>query len=248
MIMNGKVSLFVESRGGGSPVIFIHGFPETADTWDKVIGSLPEKAYGYIALDLRGFGRSAKPKNREDYTMDIFVSDIVALIKHFGDRAVLVGHDWGGLIAWETAHRHPELVAKLVVLDCPHPAYFPKALRTLGQIRKSWYVFLFQIPFLPEFVWKLFKKESMHYPLMYYRALPKYLRARQKRYGVLTMPALVLWATKDKYLANDFAKPPENIVPFCRVVYFDASHWLQLEKPKEVASEIETFLKENPPY
>ena len=79
------------------------------------------------------------------------MADVAAAIRHFEtDRAVLVGHDWGGIIAWAVALRHPEIVDRLVILNAPHPAVFWHEIRRPTQLRRSWYIFFFQLPLLPE--------------------------------------------------------------------------------------------------
>ena len=103
---------------------------------------------------MRGYGETDRPLNTLDYTLPNLYQDIVELIPALGhSTAILVAHDWGGAIAWEVAHRHPELVEKFVVMNCPHTRVFRKTiLGTWGQKMKSWYMFLFQLPWLPEFI------------------------------------------------------------------------------------------------
>ena len=110
--------------------------------------------YHVVAVDLRGYGETERPPKTLDYTLTKLHQDIVELIPALGhSNAILVAHDWGGAIAWEVAQKHPELVEKLVIMDIPHPAVFKKSVfGTWAQLMKSWYIFLFQVPWLPEFV------------------------------------------------------------------------------------------------
>ena len=107
-----------------------------------------------MAVDLRGYGETTKPPNISDYALPLLCQDIVELVPALGyANCILVGHDWGGAIAWEVATKHPDLVEKLIVLNCPHGRVFEKTLAgTWSQFMKSWYMLLFQIPVLPEFM------------------------------------------------------------------------------------------------
>jgi pimeloyl-ACP methyl ester carboxylesterase len=106
-----------------------------------------------VAPDLRGYDRSEKPTAISAYRTERLVGDVVGLIRSLGvERASVVGHDWGGVIAWHLAMTHPERVKRLAILNAPHPALLKRELATLGQLLRSWYVFFFQIPWLPEAV------------------------------------------------------------------------------------------------
>ncbi|MDQ2912036.1 MAG: alpha/beta fold hydrolase, partial [Chloroflexota bacterium] len=148
------VRLHCVVEGEGPLVVLLHGFPETSRAWRKQVPALA-KRFRVVAPDLRGFGASDKPKGIAAYRSSVVADDIVALIHAFGvERAHVVGHDWGGGVAWAVATLHPEAVDRLVVLNCPHPKVMQKALRSnWTQIRKSWYIFFFQLPWLPE--WRL---------------------------------------------------------------------------------------------
>lgn len=136
----------------GPPLILLHGFPEFWYGWHNQIEPLAAAGFRVIVPDQRGYNRSDKPPRVADYAVSALTADIVALIDHYGYAQVnLVGHDWGGMIAWYTALTHPERVRKLAVLNLPHPAVF---LKTIGkdprQMLKSWYMGLFQVPWLAE--------------------------------------------------------------------------------------------------
>lgn len=146
------IKLHVAKKGAGDKlVVLLHGWPEFWYTWRKQIDFLSEK-YTVVAPDLRGFNLSDKPKGAENYTSDIVAKDIAELISKLGfQKAFIVGHDWGGAVAWTFATLYPELTEKLAVLNCPHPKIMSDFLRgNFAQIRKSWYMFFFQLPWLPE--------------------------------------------------------------------------------------------------
>src|SRR5216684_6293477 len=140
---------YAECGSGDELVILLHGFPEFWYSWRHQLPVLGER-YHVVAPDLRGYNLSDKPPRVEDYSIEKLVKDVVGLVNHFGKRrAVIVGHDWGAAVAWAVAQRHPELVSKLATLQVPPPAAW-RANFTLRQLRRSWYMFFFQLPRLPE--------------------------------------------------------------------------------------------------
>ncbi|TMG49018.1 MAG: alpha/beta hydrolase [Chloroflexi bacterium] len=145
------VRLHCVLEGKGPLVLLLHGFPESAYAWRKQIPALAER-FRVVAPDLRGYAESDKPPRVSDYRIPVLVADIVGLIQALGeDRAHVVGHDWGGAIAWAAAETRPEAVDRLVVLNCPHPMPLKRALRSLSrQVLRSWYVLFFQLPRVPE--------------------------------------------------------------------------------------------------
>lgn len=150
--VNGINLHYVQQGHGKKLVVLLHGWPEFWYSWRNQIPALAEH-FTVVAPDLRGFADSDKPHGKENYHADIVATDIVELIRHCGfEKAYIVGHDWGGAIAWTLAAKHGDVVEKLAVLNCPHPVLFAKALTTnLRQFTRSWYMFFFQIPYLPEF-------------------------------------------------------------------------------------------------
>jgi pimeloyl-ACP methyl ester carboxylesterase len=137
------------TAGEGPPVLLLHGFPEFWRGWRRQIPALAER-FTVVAPDLRGYNETDRPLR--GYETDTLVSDVAGLIAALGyERAALVGHDWGGALAWLTAMRYPQRVERLAVLNCPHPARFAQALRTSpSQLLRSWYMGFFQLPLLPE--------------------------------------------------------------------------------------------------
>lgn len=136
-------------------MLMLHGFPEFWYSWRHQI---PEFAQDYkvVAIDLRGYNESDKPPAQSAYAMSEFVKDVQGVIQGLGyTTCVLVAHDWGAAIAWYFAYAHPDMVEKLIILNLPHPAKFAEGLRTPQQLLRSWYIFLFQLPWLPEFLMQL---------------------------------------------------------------------------------------------
>ena len=147
----GALELHVVEAGAGPPVLLLHGFPEFWYSWRHQLGPLAAAGFRAVAPDLRGYGQSDKPRAVGDYAIEHLVADVRALVLELGGEPVtLVGHDWGGALAWEVALRCPELVRRLAILNAPHPLSMQRALRTWRQLRKSWYMLFFQLPRLPE--------------------------------------------------------------------------------------------------
>ena len=149
-VVNGVRLHYVEA-GSGPLVLLLHGFPEFWYSWRHQLPALAAAGFRALAPDLRGYNESAKPARVADYRLERLADDVAGLVAHAGERdAVVAGHDWGGGIAWYLPLRHPRLVRRLIVLNAPHPAAFLRELRTPAQLARSWYVFFFQIPGLPE--------------------------------------------------------------------------------------------------
>jgi pimeloyl-ACP methyl ester carboxylesterase len=151
----GEVTLHYAAAGpvDGDLVVLLHGFPEFWYAWRHQLPALADAGYRVVAPDMRGYNRSDKPAGVASYATDPLVADVVGLV-HTLDResAHVVGHDWGGGVAWEVGSRRPDVVDRLVVLNAPHPTAFRRELsRNPDQLRRSWYVFYFQVPRLPEF-------------------------------------------------------------------------------------------------
>jgi pimeloyl-ACP methyl ester carboxylesterase len=136
----------------GTPVVLLHGFPEFWYGWRKQIPALVEAGCRVIVPDQRGYNLSDKPKGVKAYGLYTLVDDVIGLISALDyEKVNLVGHDWGGVVAWVLANKHPERLHRLGILNVPHPAVMKRFLqRDLEQLRRSWYVFFLQLPWLPE--------------------------------------------------------------------------------------------------
>lgn len=153
MFTNG-VNLHVVMAGpqDGPLVILLHGFPEFWYGWRKQIPALAKAGYHVWAPDQRGYNRSDKPAGVDAYHIDTLARDIVGLIEASGrEQVYLVGHDWGAAVAWWVAGNYPQHIKKLAILNVPHPAVMRRTvLEDEEQRKKSWYIFFFQLPWLPE--------------------------------------------------------------------------------------------------
>ncbi len=149
-ITTNGVKLHYVTQGEGPLMVLLHGFPEFWYSWRYQIPEFAQ-AYKVVAVDLRGYNESEKPKELSAYSLKELVLDVKGLIEGLGyDQCVLVGHDWGGAIAWSFAYTYPQMLSQLIVLNLPHPTKFKQGLWTVNQLQKSWYIFFFQLPFFPE--------------------------------------------------------------------------------------------------
>jgi epoxide hydrolase 4 len=152
-VLDDGLRLHYVEAGDGPLVVLLHGFPEFWYSWHGQIQPLADAGFHVVAPDMRGYNLSDKPRGWRSYDLQFLAGDIAGLIKHFGvAQADVVGHDWGAVVAYGVAGLHPESVRRLAILNVPHPARMLAGFRTLKQLRKSWYMFFFQIPFLPEWL------------------------------------------------------------------------------------------------
>jgi pimeloyl-ACP methyl ester carboxylesterase len=267
------VRLHCMVEGEGPLVLLLHGFPETSHAWRKQMPALA-KRFRVVAPDLRGYGASDKPKGIAAYRTRVVADDIVALIRAFdAQRAHVVGHDWGGGVAWTVATLHPEAVDRLVVLNCPHPLVMQKALRSnWTQIRKSWYIFAFQLPWLPEWSFRRDGAKGLKDALRrtakrpdtfseadldeYARAFSapgaatsaiNYYRAAARSRvarGKIKARTLLIWAEDDFALGNELTRGMDGLFETTpRIEYVpETSHWVMEERPEVVNRLLLEFL------
>ncbi|MBW4660924.1 MAG: alpha/beta hydrolase [Drouetiella hepatica Uher 2000/2452] len=243
------VRLHYVTQGEGELMLFLHGFPEFWYSWRHQI---PEFAQNYkvVAIDLRGYNDSDKPADPKAYGMSHLVADVEGVIRGLGyDRCILVGHDWGGAIAWSFAYAHPELCDQLIVLNLPHPAKFASGLMTPQQLLKSWYIFFFQIPVLPELllqandyrlIAEAFKGMAIDKTAFSPADLEAYKDAAAKRgaltamvnyyrnalqsggdrqWGILKVPTLLIWGEQDMALGIELTYGTEEYVENLTIRY-----------------------------
>ena len=136
----------------GPLAVLLHGFPECWYAWRKQIKPLVEAGYRVVVPDQRGYNLSDKPRGIHNYRLEALSADVVELIRSLGhEKAIVVGHDLGGMVSWHLAMHHPQVVEKLIVMNAPYPAAFLRELRSNpAQRRKSWYMGFFQLPIVPE--------------------------------------------------------------------------------------------------
>lgn len=246
-------------------VVLLHGFPQNSTAWDAVTPRLVEAGRRTLAPDLRGYSPGARPMGRVAYRMAALAGDVIALLDAAGvDRAHVVGHDWGGALAWDMAIRHPERVERLTVLSTPHPRALAHQMRNPKQAVRSWYMAAMQIPFLPELVLRtglrrgglkslglpaaqaraytslLLEPGGIEGAIGWYRALTSTRPADEMQArGPVTCPTTYLWGRHDAYLGRAAAEETEEYVdgPF-RFIELDADHWLPENHPDEVVDAI----------
>lgn len=144
---------------GDTLALCLHGFPEVALSWREQMPVLAEMGYRVWAPNGRGYGRSSRPPHVRDYAIEHLMDDVAGLIDASGAKqVVLLGHDWGAIVAWCFAARRLRAIEKLVILNVPHPVCFARALRRPGQMLRSWYAGFFQIPRVPE--WLLSRRDA----------------------------------------------------------------------------------------
>ncbi len=243
--------------GKGEAVVLLHGFPQDATAWDPVTSRLHEAGLRTLAPDQRGYSPQARPRGRRAYRMALLVDDVLALLDDRGlARAHVVGHDWGGAVAWALAGRHPERVASLTVLSTPHPAAFTAALAG-SQAIASWYMGAFQLPILPEvalsralprmlrglpdasiarYTRRMREPSALGAALGWYRAIPF---SPPGGFGAVVVPTTYMWGARDPALRRRGAELTGRYVsgPY-RFVELDAGHWLPETRPTEVASAV----------
>jgi pimeloyl-ACP methyl ester carboxylesterase len=142
---------------GGRLVLLLHGFPEFSYGWREQMAPLAAAGFRVVAPDQRGYGRSAKPEGVEQYGLDLLAADVAGIAEACGAASFdLVGHDWGGIVAWWAAVRYPERVRRLVVINAPHPVAARRYIkRHWRQLLRSWYIGFFQLRGIPEWLLRL---------------------------------------------------------------------------------------------
>ncbi len=181
----------IKESGSGKLILLLHGFPEFSYSWAKVMPLLSHR-FHVVAPDMRGYGQTDKPTRVSDYQIKILAQDVAELIRALGyEKAYIVGHDWGGGVAWEFAKWYPEMTEKLIVLNCPPAVVLQKHLLTSWkQFKMSWYIFFFQLPFLPEwwmhrnlktFFWRGMRGWAIHKEAFQKHDIEQYENAFSKR-------------------------------------------------------------------
>jgi pimeloyl-ACP methyl ester carboxylesterase len=254
---------------GAPTVVMLHGWPQDCHTWSRVTPRLTAAGLRVLCPDQRGYSPRAVPTERRAYRMSELVEDVRALVAASGEARVhLVGHDWGGSVAWAFAERHPELLTGLTVLSTPHHRAMAWAMRHGGQARRSWYMAAFQLPVLPEAVLSrrlpqvlassgLPAEDALRYAarfcepgmarggLAWYRALPagaglvRRRRTSHRRPRRITVPTTYLWGCLDPALGRAAAERTREWVDSdYDFVELQAGHWLPETRPEDVAAAV----------
>jgi pimeloyl-ACP methyl ester carboxylesterase len=244
------VRLHYVVAGDGPLVVLLHGFPEFWYTWRHQIPALAAAGFRVVAVDLRGYNLSGKPEGVAAYGIKTVVEDIAALVKHLGaSKASFVGHDWGAGVVWTLAMMHPELVERIAVLNGPHPERMLQAMKNPLQLLKSWYVFFFQLPLLPEayfrsghfaVVRRALREEPRRHGAYDDADIARYVeafsqpgavtaminyyramfrRSAQPKLAPIDTEVLVVWGEDDPHLRRELAQPSPRWVPNVRLAY-----------------------------
>ncbi len=249
----GDVRLHYVEAGEGPLVVLLHGFPQFWYMWRFQIPALAEAGFRVVAPDMRGYNLSEKPREVRSYRVELLARDVERLIPACGEAsAVVVGHDWGGLVAWALGAWHPDRVRTLSVLSVPHPAAMAKAIVTSDQALRSYYMGVFQVPLLPErlllagegaalrrvlrhgglpedvvehYVARMREPGALSAALGWYRAIP--FGARDA-VGKVRVPTLHVWSTGDAFLGRAGIEATERFVdaPYRLEVLDDVTHWI----------------------
>ena len=239
LFQNGGVTLHSIAAGpeNGPVVVLLHGFPEFWYGWRKQIEPLASAGFRVIVPDQRGYNLSSKPSGVASYSVPELVSDVIAIADQLGQSKIyLAGHDWGAAVAWSTALLHPQRIAKLAVVNVPHPSVMRRYVFTrLRQTIRSWYMFFFQIPWFPEAVFSAFEFRMGARALLrssrpgafsdddlaQYRAAwsqPGALTSMIRWYRaafrvrvkfpdrIVRVPTRILWGERDQFLLAEMAK------------------------------------------
>ncbi len=151
------LNLQIDEAGEGPDVaLCLHGFPESRFSWRYQLPHLAQSGWHAVAPDLRGYGQSSRPLGKASYRLEALVEDVAGLFDALGARRrLLIGHDWGAMIAWVLAMEQRLPLDGLIIMNVPHPAVFARVMRaSWRQKLRSWYVAFFQIPGLPEVMMK----------------------------------------------------------------------------------------------
>lgn len=268
---NGDLTFDVDDSGpaDGDVVVLLHGYPENRTSWHAVTPLLTAAGFRVLAPDQRGYSPGARPLRRRDYRTNLLAGDVVALADAAGASAVhVVGHDWGGAVAWAFASLHPTRCATVTSLCTPHPKALVASMVRSSQLFRSWYMLLFQLPAIPEMSLRgagakaarrkliatgLPEEAADRYlgPLVadpvaaraalnWYRALPLSAPLR----GSISVPAMYVYPTNDAFLGRKAADLTGRYVsaPYRYEVLDGRSHWLPEEVPDEIAALLASHL------
>jgi pimeloyl-ACP methyl ester carboxylesterase len=237
----------------GEPVLLLHGFPQDRTAFDRLAPVLHGAQLRTLAPDQRGYSPGARPRGRAHYRISETVQDALALLDAAGlDGAHVVGHDWGGAVAWAMAAGHPDRVRTLTAVSTPHPAALTRALVTSDQALRSYYMGLFQLPVAPErlllagdgaalrrlltrgglppaavdhYVARMQEPGALSAALGWYRAIPWTSR---EPVGTVRVPTLHLWSTGDAFLGRAATEATARFVdaPYRLEVLEGVPHWI----------------------
>ena len=248
----------------GDPVVLLHGFPERATSWRRVAPLLHARGLRTLALDQRGYSPGARPSTRWGYRSSELVADVVELIDRVGRPVHLVGHDWGAVVGWLLAGRHPDLLRTFTAVSVPHPRAFLAAGLTSDQALRSTYVGFFQVPGVPEalaakegglfdlalarsgmteeevdrFRREMVEDGALSGGLGWYRAAPLLDRGSTPRR--VSVPTTMVWSDGDTAVARAGVDATARWCdgPYELVVLEGVTHWIPTQAPRPLADAV----------
>lgn len=257
MITVSGASLYVEEHGSGTPVVLLHGWPDSARLWRHQIPFLAENGFRVIAPDLRGLGRSSRPDEVSAYALPNAVADLTAVLDALGIGAAhIVGHDWGAAVTWLAAMLVPDRIQKVVAISVPHLL----APRTIRQSEMGWYQLFFQFEGIAEatiqqddwawlrefsrgdgdmdqYIEDLARPGALTASLNWYRAnLAPRMPGPPLALPPVQAPVMGVWSTGDHYLDGERMKQSGDLVqgPWRYEEIEGASHWIPLDAPDQL--------------
>lgn len=251
-----------EGPQDGDVVVLLHGFPQRASSWDRVVPRLHAAGLRTLAPDQRGYSPGARPRRRRDYRSAELEADVVALLNLLDGPVHLVGHDWGAVVGWLVAAHRPELLRSWTAVSVPHPAAMLRSFVTSTQLLRSWYMGLFQVPLLPErllssrpaeaglraggmsrelvarYRREIVEDGALSGGLAWNRGLP--LSDPRTSLGPVRVPTTMVWSDGDVALSRAGAELTERHVraPYELVVLEGVSHWVPEEAPDALADAV----------
>lgn len=243
----------------GPVIIALHGFPQTSLCWNQLADYLASAGYRVLAFDQRGYAPGARPQPVEAYRLERLAGDVLALADEAGvERFDLIGHDWGASVGWYLAAARPDRIRTLTAVSSPHPRALMAAMPG-GQMLRSWYILLFQLPWLPEYLMRVrggalvssgLRQSGLADPSPSVRLLsdPKaataminwYRALRVRRFsspGKVSVPTLYVWSDRDPWLGRRAAELTAGWVggPYRFEVMQGVSHWIPEERPEQLS-------------
>lgn len=257
----------VVDEGSGTPVVLLHGFPDTSYLWRHQISALTEAGYRAIAPDLRGRGQSEKPERVEEYALTRSVADVAAMLDALGiERAHVVGHDWGAAVAWLFASLQPQRTDRLTAISVHHPSTRGKP--DLEELQKGWYRLLFLFPDiettlrqddwylmrtvlsgagdLDRYIADLSEPGALTAALNWYRAniAPQRLLAPSAQLPPIHAPTMGIFSSGDIYLMEEAMEASAGFVqaPWRYERIEGATHWIPIDAPDQLNALLLDFL------
>lgn len=268
-----KLHVLACGNNKNKTLLLLHGFPEPALAWKAQLQFFASKGYYALAPDQRGYNKSSKPKGVKEYTIEKLVQDMVSLIQQVTtDKVVVVGHDWGGGVAWHLAMYYPQMLHKLVIINMPHPHVMLQTLKkNPQQMLRSTYILFFQIPLIPQWLLRAFNFKILKQTLIktaqkdtFSTELLQHYQDAWEQPGAITsmlnwyraykyskqspdknvvVPTLIIWGDKDQFLIKEMAPKSAARCSNSKLEMInDATHWIYHEQPFVVNTLILEFI------